>query len=47
MTSTQAEVVAVGLAAEVTLSEQGRVNIRNGDVQGWAVLSFKLLVLLN
>lgn len=31
MTSTQAEVVAVGLA---TLSEQTRVNLRNSDVQG-------------
>jgi hypothetical protein len=34
MTSTQAEVVAVGLAAEATLSKQTRVNLRNGDVQG-------------
>jgi hypothetical protein len=34
MTSTQAEVVAVGLAAEATLSKQTGANFRNGDVQG-------------
>jgi len=34
MTSTQAEVVAVGLAAEAALSEPTRVNIKSGDVQG-------------
>jgi hypothetical protein len=34
MTSTQAEVVAAGLAEDAIMSKQTRVNVKNGDIQG-------------